>query len=279
MTQEMACKSIKGCKEGHLRHIGHEEGDEVDIALHHRMKGLIDHFTLEYRLIHTGSLVYWLFIGIGIILGLMVLFQIDVNSLAVPHLGLFIGVVGTLFSIILVIGEHKFIADDTHEESELKLMSLKETLIHNAHETAFAGTWVFAAFLVYEFLVLGAGRGDYAQGEAVIQNMMASVGLIAVITGAVVGLVPGCGVQILYATLFIKGWFPFAALVANAISQDGDALFPLIAMDKKSSVWATIITTIPALVVGIAIYYLEVKTGIFDGLKLAVQYMIIVVFG
>ena len=84
---------------------------------------------------------------------------------------------------------------------------------------------------------------------------------------------------LIFTALFIKGWFPFAALVANAISQDGDALFPLIAMDKKSSVWATIITTIPALIIGIALYYLEVKTGIFDGLKVALQYMIPVVFG
>ncbi len=49
---------------------------------------------------------------------------------------------------------------------------------------------------------------------------------------------------------------PFAALLTNAISQDGDALFPLLAIDKKSSLIATIITTIPALIVGLIWYWI-----------------------
>jgi hypothetical protein len=52
---------------------------------------------------------------------------------------------------------------------------------------------------------------------------------------------------------------PFAALFANAISQDGDALFPLLVLDRKSSLWATIITTIPAIVFGLIIYYIEIS--------------------
>ncbi len=50
---------------------------------------------------------------------------------------------------------------------------------------------------------------------------------------------------------------PFAALLANAISQDGDALFPLLAIDRRSSLIATVITTIPALLLGIGAYYIE----------------------
>ncbi len=49
---------------------------------------------------------------------------------------------------------------------------------------------------------------------------------------------------------------PFPALAANAISQDGDALFPLIAMDKKAAVIASIYTTVPALLVGIGLHLL-----------------------
>ena len=57
-----------------------------------------------------------------------------------------------------------------------------------------------------------------------------------------------------FISLYSKGVIPFAALVANSISQDGDALFPLIAMDKKSALWATILTTIPAIVIGFIVY-------------------------
>ncbi|NLL47987.1 MAG: hypothetical protein GX249_05330, partial [Firmicutes bacterium] len=48
-------------------------------------------------------------------------------------------------------------------------------------------------------------------------------------------------------------------LLANALSQDGDALFPLIAIDKRSAVSATIINTIPALIVGLIAYWIEVS--------------------
>jgi uncharacterized membrane protein (GlpM family) len=196
------------------------------------------------------------------------LFQIDVNQLGVPFLGTVIGVAGTLISIFLMLMGRKFLADDTHEESELKLMSLKETLIHNAQETAFVGTWVFVAYLIYGITIFFVGGGDYAQGEAVAEAVMTSAGLAAVVIGVLIGLIPGCGPQIIFVTLFAKGWLPFSALVANAISQDGDALFPLIAMDRRSAFWASIITAVPALIFGLALYYLEVN-GFVQALKVA----------
>jgi hypothetical protein len=52
--------------------------------------------------------------------------------------------------------------------------------------------------------------------------------------------------------------FPFAALLANSISQDGDALFPLI-MDRKSAFWATVVNTIPAIIAGMLAYIIELR--------------------
>jgi hypothetical protein len=40
--------------------------------------------------------------------------------------------------------------------------------------------------------------------------------------------------------------------LANALSQDGDALLLLIALEKHSALVATCITTVPGLVVGTA---------------------------
>lgn len=39
-------------------------------------------------------------------------------------------------------------------------------------------------------------------------------------------------------------------LAANALSQDGDALFPLLAADRRSAVVALGLTTVPGLLVG-----------------------------
>ncbi len=244
--------------EDHI-HIGHEDGDEQDLILHHRLKGHQDPDSLGNRITHHGYWVYWLFVFIGLILGILLLFQVDVNTLAIPNAGIVFGAVGTFLSIVFVIMGNKFLGDDTHEESELKLISLKETVIHNAQETAFVGTWVFAAYLVYELVIYVMGNGDYAHGEELAQSFMTSAGLAAVVIGALIGIIPGCGPQIIFVALFVKGWLPFSAILANAISQDGDALFPLLAMDKKSALKATAVTTIPALMVGIIFYLIEVN--------------------
>lgn len=263
MTQNYECKNLQICKEDIMSHIGHDEGDEVDLALHHKAKGHQEYNSLGYRFTHKGYTIYWIIISVGLILGIALLFQVDVNSLFIPNLGAIIGIGGTFFSIVLMIMAKKFLQDETHEEAELKVMSLKETLIHSAQETAFVATWVYVAYLVYELGVFALGGGNYGVGEAIMTEVMTSAGLMAVIIGALIGLIPGCGPQVIFVALFTKGMIPFAALLANAISQDGDALFPLLAIDRRSSLWATVITTIPAIILGVIIYYIEITFNLF----------------
>jgi hypothetical protein len=257
-VQAIECNNIKDYEGNTIRHIGHEEGDEIDLALHHKAKGHERQRGLAYKFTHNAYKLFWIFILIGLVFGILLLFQIDVNTLFIPNLGVIVGIGGTFFSILMMIMEKKFIQDDTHEEMELKLMSLKETLIHSAEETAFVITWVFVAYLVYEFSIFVLGGASYATGEEILTDFMLSTGMLTVIIAAVVGLIPGCGPQVIFVTLFTRGLMPFAALLANAISQDGDALFPLLAIDRKSSLWATIITTIPAIIIGLLFYFIEV---------------------
>jgi hypothetical protein len=240
-------------------HIGHEEGDSIDLILHHDTKGHQNIDSLGYKVTHSGYMIYWVIISLGLILGVLDLFQVDLNELFIPNLGLIFGLAGTILSIVMMFLSKKFIADDTHEESEMKLASLKETFIHNAQETAFVGTWVFVAYLAYEFFVLGLGSGSYITGELTITTFLSQTGLMAVLIGTLIGVIPGCGPQIIFVTLYTRGMVPFAALLANALSQDGDALFPLIAIDKRSAVWATIINTIPALLIGLLAYWVEMN--------------------
>ena len=69
------------------------------------------------------------------------------------------------------------------------------------------------------------------------------------IIAVLVGFIPGCGPQVLVTTLYISGVIPFAALIANAISNDGDALFPAIALTPRMAVIATLYSGIPALII------------------------------
>lgn len=239
----------KGLHQDCMCHIGHKEGDNIDILLHHNQQEQeakwVHVFTHQY-----AYKAFWILAGIGLILGVLLLFQIKINTnLGIPYLGLIIGIAGTLFSAVYMIINKKIVKNDTHEEEESKIFSLKETLIHSAEDTAFVNTWVFVAYVIYEIAVFAVG------GEPVVREWMTSAGVISVIIGAAIGLIPGCGPQIIFVSLYAQGMLPFSALLANALSQDGDALFPLLAIDKKSSLIATIITTIPALIVGLTVYY------------------------
>ena len=68
---------------------------------------------------------------------------------------------------------------------------------------------------------------------------------------------PRNGPQIVTVTLQCNGVIAFSAVLANAISQDGDALFPVLAMAQKVALMATVTTTLPAIICGCIAFYIE----------------------
>ena len=161
-----------------------------------------------------------------------------------------ISLLGLTLSIVYTALSKKYIKNSTHEVVESKILSFKEMIIHSASETAFVITWIFVGYLVYDLGVMIIG------GEEVLNSILLVNGMITVLIGALLGVIPGCGIQVIFISLYSKGVMPFAALVANSISQDGDALFPLIAMDKKSALWAKILNLIPAIIIGFVVYFI-----------------------
>ncbi|MFZ1727303.1 MAG: putative manganese transporter [Albidovulum sp.] len=117
-----------------------------------------------------------------------------------------------------------------------------------AEETAFISVWVIMAYLAYDYAAAYAGLD--------LKALFMSVAPILPLIGAAVGFIPGCGPQVLVATLFVNGAIPFSALAANAISNDGDALFPAIALAPRAAIMATVFSTIPALIVAYGFYFL-----------------------
>ncbi|MCL7417554.1 MAG: putative manganese transporter, partial [Halalkalicoccus sp.] len=156
------------------------------------------------------------------------------------------GIVGSVLSIYLYAVGRRYIGEGGVGHVRESFESAYDTFQHAAMETSFVTVWVIGGYLLYEYVVL-FGSVDIAAAAA-------AAGLLAPVGGALVGLIPGCGPQIVLAGVYAEGAVPFSALTANAISQDGDALFPLIAMDKTAAIVASIYTTIPALVVGIALH-------------------------
>ncbi|EAR50911.1 hypothetical protein OG2516_13601 [Oceanicola granulosus HTCC2516] len=117
-----------------------------------------------------------------------------------------------------------------------------------AEETAFISVWVIGAFLLYDYAV--------AYGGLDLEAMFATVAPLLPLIAILIGFVPGCGPQVLVCTLYLNGLVPFAGLIGNAISNDGDALFPAIALNPRAAVWATLFSAIPAFIVAYAFYFL-----------------------
>lgn len=126
-------------------------------------------------------------------------------------------------------------------------------LADSARESAFVLLWVAVAFAVTA-AVVGATGLSVLNGESQAGLLRGSAGLVAVLVGALVGLVPGCGPQLVLTGLYVQGALPFSVLVANALSQDGDALIPLLAGHRRAALLATAITTLPGILVGVAFW-------------------------
>ena len=211
---------------------------------------------LGYKILHQGYVVWWGVTIIGFVIAVLLLvwtgqdadFAVELayNPLTFDGFITWIGILGTTLSIVLYLAQKNWFADDTEATIGDKLHSMRETMVHAASETAFVTFWVLIAYLAFELGMLATGftEADIAQyGD----------GLVAVVVAAAIGLIPGCGPQIIAITAFTKDMVSFPALVANAISQDGDALFPLLVRHRAASLWATIHTTIPAIITGIVL--------------------------
>ena len=215
-----------------------------------------------YKVVHQGYLAWWAITGIGLIFAILLLIwgstgggpEVDLEdgslNLDPFTLGGFvswIGLLGTGLSIAIFAAQRSIFRDDSEASIGDKLESLRETTIHAAQETSFVTFWVVIAYLVFEFSMLLGGVD-----ETHLAAYGAGVG--AILVAAAVGLIPGCGPQIIVMTSYIEGILGFPGLVSNAISQDGDALFPLLVRHRAASLWATLHTALPAVIVGLILF-------------------------
>ncbi len=215
-----------------------------------------------YFLLHQGYSLWWIITGLGLVFAVMLLvwsaqdadyaLELEYNPLKLDGFITWIGLIGTSLSVILYLSQRNWIRDDTEATIGDKLYSMRETMIHSASETAFVTFWVMTAYLVFEFSMLFSGMTEADLAEY-------GDGLIAVVAASIIGLIPGCGPQIIAITAYTKDIISFPALTANAISQDGDALFPLLVRHRAASLWATVHTTIPALIVGVVLLMFDIS--------------------
>jgi hypothetical protein len=119
-------------------------------------------------------------------------------------------------------------------------------------DTNFVTAWVVFAFVAYELAMIGLGL-DLGAAFAAWGPWLPAIAVL-------VGLVPGCGPQIVLTSAYLSGAAPLSAQLGNAISNDGDALFPALAVAPKAAFLATLYSLPAALLVGYG-WYLAFEIG------------------
>lgn len=168
------------------------------------------------------------------------IFGATIGSWEISH---WLGVVGALLCVFMwaiTPSKHSF-AGQRHEEAAR--LSLWRRIIK---DTNFITAWVVFGFLVYEIAVFFAGSG--------IEHFFKVWAPLVPLMGVMVGLLPGCGPQIVVTTMYLSGLVPLSAQLGNSISNDGDALFPAIALAPKAAIVATAYSAIPALMIAYGYY-------------------------
>ena len=190
--------------------------------------------------------IFWVILLIpGIILGVLSAFQInleeyfvnDIIENPITFFGFFAGSLCLIMWIIPVISGLKYSPSKSDEN----------VIRRTVADSNFITTWVILAFLAYE-LTVHLGNINL---EAIFQSYFILIPLI----GILIGFLPGCGPQILVTTLYLNGIIPLSAQIGNAISNDGDALFPAIALHPKAALIATIYSGVPAIIVSYAYFF------------------------
>ena len=190
--------------------------------------------------------IFWVILLIpGIILGVLSAFQInledyfvnDIIENPITFFGFFAGSLCLIMWIIPVISGLKYSPSKSDEN----------VIRRTVADSNFITTWVILAFLAYE-LTVHLGNINL---EAIFHSYFILIPLI----GILIGFLPGCGPQILVTTLYLNGIIPLSAQIGNAISNDGDALFPAIALHPKAALIATIYSGVPAIIVSYAYFF------------------------
>ena len=185
---------------------------------------------------------FWLFLFIpGFVMGILVAFQIEFNSSVYNSFLLLIASAGAILSIFMwslnPLSDFQCSTDKT-----------RGFLSRVVDTTNFVTTWVISGFLVFEIFMYFTSLDL----KIFFDLWLPFVPLVAILFG----FLPGCGLQVVVATFYLNGYIPLSAELGNAISNDGDALFPAIAMAPKAAILATLYSAIPALVVAYGYLYL-----------------------
>ena len=201
---------------------------------------------IEYEKIHKTFVsnfnIFWILLFIpGFIIGVITAFQIELNIEAYSTIFILVGSAGAILSIFMWSLNPLSDFQCSTDKSRGYLSRVIDT-------TNFVTTWVISGFLIFEIFMYFTS----IDLKIFFDLWLPLVPLVAILFG----FLPGCGPQVVVATFYLNGYIPLSAELGNAISNDGDALFPAIALAPKAAILATLYSAIPAIIVAYSYFYL-----------------------
>lgn len=193
----------------------------------------------------TTIYYFWLILIIpGIIFGFYNAFGTNLEfNVYGYNLVQFISFFGALLSVLIWL---------FNPASDVQIAECKQTSLRSVVDlTCFVTVWVIVAFVSFDLI------NDFTGGK--LFDQISFLGPFVPLAAILVGFIPGCGPQIMITTLYVGGHIPMAAQIGNAISNDGDALFPAMAISPRAAILATVYSAIPAIIVAYAWYFLVSK--------------------
>ena len=182
----------------------------------------------------------WLIIMLpGLVLAVFVAFQVDVDALFTNDYldkpASLLGVLGGTLAVAMQLAPRLGIRGYT-------VFSANGTILQRTiANTNFVTVWVIGAYLVFDLSVYFFAID--------LKQIFSGFTLFTPMVAILLGFLPGCGPQVLVTTMYLAGILPLSAQIGNAISNDGDALFPAIAIAPKVAVVATLYSAVPAVIV------------------------------
>ena len=189
---------------------------------------------------------FWLIIFFpGLILGILLAFQIDIEkNISITNKFNLVSIIGSCGAILSIFMWSLNPLSDFQCSTD-KSRGLNSRVIDT---TNFVSTWVICGFLIFEIFMFFTT----IDLKAFFNIWLPFVPLM----GILFGFLPGCGPQVVVATFYLNGFIPLSAEIGNAISNDGDALFPAIALAPKAAIIATLYSAVPAIIVAYGYMYL-----------------------
>jgi len=182
----------------------------------------------------------WLTIMLpGLVLAALVAFQVDVDALFASDYfdkpASLLGVLGGVLAVTMRLAPRFGIRGDT-------AFSASGTVLRRTvADTNFVTVWVIGAYLVFDLSVYFFAID--------LKQVFSGFTLFTPMIAILIGFLPGCGPQVLVTTMYLAGILPLSAQIGNALSNDGDALFPAIAIAPKVAVVATVYSAVPAVII------------------------------